>query len=250
MNDVNTSGGFELHVRHWCAWAPGLTTLENWQRWAGEPFLQVDKTPDVSFLPPMFRRRCSLLTKTALSLVHRLLAARDTSIPLAPPIFTSRYGEIETTISLLQQLVEKDDLSPTGFSLSVHNTAAGQYSIIHKDRTPTISLAAGPATLCYALHEAHALLLEAAEREVLIVLAEEALPSQCHDFADTPQLPHGIGLMVGRSEGIRLSISREKRGTVEREGATPRPLDILPLLLEGEGEFELPDGNYTWRVKR
>jgi len=250
MNHEITPGGFALHVRQWCAWAPGLTTLEDWHRWAAHPSLQSDPTPDVTFLPPMFRRRCSLLTKIALSLVHRLLAVRDTSIPLGSPIFASRYGEIETTISLLQQLVQKDDLSPTGFSLSVHNTAAGQYSIIQKDRSPTLSLAAGPATLCYALHEAHALLLEDANREILIVLAEEALPTQCHDFADTPQLPHGIGLIVGSSEGTRIVISREKRSAVKRERTTPAPLDILPLLLAGEGVLELPDGRHTWRVER
>ena len=47
-------------------------------------------------------------------------------------IFCSRHGELVRTRELLGSVVGGSELSPTGFSQSVHNTSAGLYTIIAK----------------------------------------------------------------------------------------------------------------------
>lgn len=249
MAGAVTLNSFEVSIRQWCAWAPGYMEEEDWHRWIamGSPPIAEEGAPDVSFLPAMLRRRCSTPTKIALSLVQRITNTRPHPAPFSQVIFASRYGEAATTISLLDQLVKREDLSPTAFSLSVHNTAAGQYSIIHQDRSATLSLSAGPATLCYALLEAHLFLLQRPERDVLVVFSEEALPEGCREFCDSPQLPYGIGLVVSAREGKRIKLSRLKESG---EGKLyPANLDLIPLLLGKISSFGIASGRTSWRIE-
>ena len=58
-------------------------------------------------------------------------------------VFVSRHGELARSMTLLQALADGQALSPTDFSMSVHNTAAGLCSIQGKAAIPMTSLAAG-----------------------------------------------------------------------------------------------------------
>ena len=47
-------------------------------------------------------------------------------------VFSSRYGEWQQTIKLIQQMHDEGEMSPAGFSHSVHNAMPGILSIINK----------------------------------------------------------------------------------------------------------------------
>ena len=66
-------------------------------------------------------------------------------------------------------------ISPAMFKNSVHNTAAGVFSIAAKNKGFTTALAAGDHTLGASLFEAYGL-LATGEKEVVIALADEQLP--------------------------------------------------------------------------
>jgi hypothetical protein len=66
-------------------------------------------------------------------------------------------------------------LSPLRFQNSVHNSAAGQLSIAHKNKLPAISLAAGNDTAAMVLLEAMTLLSLGGD-EVIAIVADEPLP--------------------------------------------------------------------------
>jgi hypothetical protein len=93
-------------------------------------------------------------------------------------VFASRHGELGYTVALLRALAAREPLSPTVFSLSVHNAAAGLFSALRGDRAASTAVTAGEDTLGYALLEAHCQLAAEPERPVLMVYGDEPLPQE------------------------------------------------------------------------
>ena len=82
-----------------------------------------DPAPDVSWIPPMERRRLTQLERAALSVAGRVYPAGEE----VPVVFASRWGEIGTTLKLMRQMHDEGEMSPAGFSNSVHNAAPGAF---------------------------------------------------------------------------------------------------------------------------
>jgi len=147
-------------VLSWSAWAPGLETAGQWHDWlikgAAPSLRQNDILPDVSFASP--------------------------------------HGEIHRTVELLQELAKNEPLSPMGFSLSVHNTAAGIYSITSGNKAPSTSVASGRDTLEQALVEAVAQSFQCGE-PVALVYADEPLPSQ-YLSAFSVAFPFSVAMLI------------------------------------------------------
>jgi hypothetical protein len=111
-------------------------------------------------------------------------------------VFASQHGEIHRTLGLLGDLAQGEPLSPMAFSLSVHNTASGLYSIASGNTAPSTAVAAGLDTLPMALVEAMGQLQR--HEEVMVVYAEEPLPEAYRDFADGGSALLGLALRLGK----------------------------------------------------
>ena len=94
-----------------------------------------------------------------------------------PIVFCSRYGETARSVELLRSLAEHAALSPTAFSLSVHNSVAGLLSIARHDTANSIAIAAGEASAAHGVIEACGLMADGAE-QVLVVVADAPLPPE------------------------------------------------------------------------
>lgn len=125
--------------------------------------------PDVSFVPPMERRRLTSLERAALSVAHRALGGADARG--LPVVFASRWGEIGTTLKLMRQMHDEGEMSPAGFSCSVHNAAPGHLSILLGDTASYTAIAAGADSYDAGLLEASTY-----PGKVLFVYAEEETP--------------------------------------------------------------------------
>lgn len=122
--------------------------------------------PDVSFIPPMERRRLTGVERAALATAWQVRPARET-----PVVFASRWGEIGVTVKLMKQFHAEGEMSPAGFSASVHNAAPGAFSLLTKNHAPYTAIAARERSLEAGLLEALVL-----GRDVVFVYAEEATP--------------------------------------------------------------------------
>lgn len=100
-----------------------------------------------------------------------------------PMVFASRYGDVGRSLDLLDELAREGVVSPTGFSLSVHNAIAAMYSIGRSDRNNSICVSAGRSSAAAGLVEAAGLLADGAP-EVLLVCYDEALPADYAVFQD------------------------------------------------------------------
>jgi 3-oxoacyl-[acyl-carrier-protein] synthase-1 len=135
---------------------------------------EADARPPAAWLPARPRGRASPLTRLFAELMGQLMALETGASLDIPTIFASAYGEMNTSVRLLEMLCRDDrQVSPASFQASVHNTAAGVLSIATKNQAFSTSLAAGPDTFAaallegvafVALHGGQALVMSADER--------------------------------------------------------------------------------------
>lgn len=149
--------------------------LEGWQ--ASRPILAgtaayearpID-VPPAGLLPANERRRAPQIVKLALATGAEAFVAAGRAPAETPAIFTSSGGDGETIHAILQTLAGTERaLSPTRFHNSVHNVAAGYWSIATGARTPATSLCAHDGSFAAGLIEAGAQVLAGAAAVVLI----------------------------------------------------------------------------------
>lgn len=122
-------------------------------------------TPNISFIPPMERRRLTGVERAALSVAWQVRPEGE-----VPVVFASRWGEIGVTVKLMKQFHADREMSPAGFSASVHNAAPGAFSLLTHNHAPYTAIAARERSLEAGILEA---LVQGA---VVFVFAEESTP--------------------------------------------------------------------------
>ena len=104
---------------------------------------------DLSQIPMMMRRKLSPVGKIALSTILQCYDGQDVKL-----VYASRYGELERVIKLIKQEHEDNEISPTGFSFSVHNSTIGLFSLINNLHSSYNSIAAGEESFSAGLLDA------------------------------------------------------------------------------------------------
>jgi hypothetical protein len=152
-------------------WTPGFPDAASWL--AGRPVAGAE-LPSAAAQANM-RRRGSLLVNMVADVAAQAAAQSGVPLSRARVVVGSAFGELATMVEMLDERERDGVLSPLRFQNSVHNAAAGQLSIAHKNRAPATSLAAGNDTVAMVLLEALTLLALGGD-EVLAVVADESLP--------------------------------------------------------------------------
>lgn len=129
-----------FNIARWRAWAPGLASADEWEQWSRTPTRLQDsnEAPDVSFLPAMQRRRLGRMARMAFAVGWPLSDGHERM----PLVFVSRHGETPRTFDILRDLAADEPMSPTQFSLSVHNAVIGLWSILRGETSEMTALAA------------------------------------------------------------------------------------------------------------
>lgn len=202
-NSVNqgvTLLSFSLQV--WNALAPGLSGVDDWKSWLADPEIQTADISKIALLevPIMLRRRFSDLGKCAAGSALPLLK----DFGSMPGVFASRHGDTHLTLKLLQGIAESEPMSPSGFSLAVHNAVSGLISIARKDVSEITAISATEGLIPLALIEA-ATLLQDHER-VFCVIYDVPLPRLYTPFVDQVPFPFAVALVLSRSGADTLTI--------------------------------------------
>ncbi|WP_299795067.1 beta-ketoacyl synthase chain length factor [uncultured Shewanella sp.] len=191
----------------WGAWSPLYQQADDWKSWQDvqlAPSSELPSAPKLTQVPAMQRRRYSALTKMQLEVAFQCDAPQQ-----CRTIFSSRHGELSRTLGLLDNIVEREPLSPTAFSQSVHNTASGIYTILKGNRAASTSIAAGEETLYQALIEAYAQLKQD-PTPLLLVFGDEPVPEVYSQFTDESELPVAMGFLLTLptqgAQGAKLTI--------------------------------------------
>lgn len=236
-------------IRDWSIWSPGLASRADVREWLAADSAPGDPAdrPDVRFVPAMLRRRLKRMARMQVSVARQCLGDEDSF----PMVFASRDGEIHRTADLLTDLLRDGDMSPAGFSLSVHNSASGVFSIARRDPTATTTVAAGEDTLPMAVLEALAQLRCAGPPRVLVAFADEPLPVPYDAYESGAVEPIGLGLLLSLDEDAeRFTLSSETvSGQAERPGSTG-VREILKCLCGLEPQNEWRTDTKRWWIQR
>lgn len=228
-----------FNIETWRAWAPDLDSLDDWAAWHAAPRLVRDEgqQPDVSFLPAMQRRRLSRLARMAFHVSWPLAETH----PQLPMVFVSRHGETPRTLAILGDLARDEPLSPTQFSLSVHNAIIGLWSIQRGDTSEMTALAGEGDGLEQGLLEAATLLGEGAPA-VLLVVAEETPPALYAPFIDDVPFSYALALLLTPGDTCQLSL---RAGSGPRS-EWPHALNLVRALCSGQTSLTHHWKNRQW----
>jgi hypothetical protein len=103
-------------------------------------------------------------------------------------VFSSALGELEITDQICSILAEQPlALSPVLFHNSVHNAAAGYWSIASQSRNPCRAVAAGPFSFAMGFLTAIGQIQTEPETPVLYVYYEMAVPNRFRQVYDSPR---------------------------------------------------------------
>lgn len=106
---------------------------------------------DLSSIPMNMRRKLSPVGKIAMSTMLDCYGENSDDIKL---VYASRYGELERVVKLIKQEHEENEISPTGFSFSVHNSTVGLFSLLKKIYSSYNSIAGGEESFSVGLLDA------------------------------------------------------------------------------------------------
>ena len=237
----------KFDIKGWQAWAPGVSTPEGWRTWCAQPYVLAAsaETADVSFLPALQRRRLSPLARMAFHVGWPLAEL----MPAQPVVFCSRHGETPRNLQLLTNLAQQEDLSPTHFSLSVHNAVAGLWSIFRNDTSEMTSIAGVEDGLEHALVEAQ-LLLAAGSPSVLLIIAEDQQPSAYLPWIDDVPFAYALALQVVPGQKWQLELSSQRTDSAIESKSWPHALQLLPLLMGTQQHLALRVANRQWNWQR
>lgn len=107
-----------------------------------------DEECDVSFIPMMTRRKLNKFGRCALYTLYKVYEKNSPRL-----VFASEYGDTERVDKLINQRVTDGDVSPNGFSSSVHNASIGLFSLLEKNKTGYSSISAGERTIAQGFLE-------------------------------------------------------------------------------------------------
>ena len=174
-----------------------------------------DFTPTLAFLPALKRRRLSHSARLFFEVAWDLV----TENPDIPVVYASANSEMERNFALWHSLLREGDVSPTSFSLSVHNALVGQWSELRQVKSETTSLMANGGNLEIALLEAYLQLNEGVE-QVLVIIAETPLSSM-YNAVPVHRSPWGyaLALVVEKGEQFTLTLNENGQGEYTPDSA-------------------------------
>lgn len=247
-----TSSQVRFTVTSHAAWAPGLTTPADWQAWSEQPFtIDGAGEPGVPDMPAMLRRRAGFLGKMALEVAYRCMADRQN----VPTVFCSRHGDVERSLALLSSVTAGEPVSPTGFGLSVHNAAAGLFSIARNDRANHLAVASGASTVEHSVIEACGLLADGAD-EVLLVNYDAALPALFAGQQDCHEQPYAWAWLMTRPDDsqpafqLDWSIAQDGIRAARDPARMPDGLAVWQFFLDQAALLERRVDAGVWRWSR
>lgn len=231
-------------IEKWFALSSGLSDPEAWITWSKNKNhdwnLPIAKSAKLSALQA---RRMSVPSRLAIDVGLHLIKDTNTTVDFA--IFVSRHGELERTHKILETLNLNQDISPTDFALSVHNTASGLLTIIANQTIPISSISASEDGFHQGLIEAFTLIKQNYSR-ILLIDFDGAIPNIYHSqINSTATYATGFILTAGDNctcESIEKNIAENDI----YQPHYPQALAFLHGYLSQQPSFKLSANRHNW----
>jgi Beta-ketoacyl synthase, N-terminal domain len=235
---MNDNQNLKFVLQDWAVWPPLKQLYDQDLSKMQENLL--------AYVPGSLKRRLSPLAKTVFSAISQC----DSMKSCIPFVFSSSHGELARSLEMIKQIEADEEISPTAFSLSVHNAIAGLFSIVSGNTSEVTVLASGEDGLATGFLEALGLLQEGIP-EVLLVFYDEPLPDfyPAEPFVLSTDSRCAVALKMGK-EGNGQVIQFSRKGLCGDEGEQPVQLLKLIQFLSGSSrqlQIKTPRQSWHWQ---
>ncbi len=242
-----TTQQLSFSLKQWAYWQSAPIGYQ--QSWPRGTILPSDDSggPDIQFLPMMQRRRLSPLAKAACAVAWRC----QQSFGNMPGVFFSVHGESHYYLEMLQDMAKGEAVSPSRFSLCVHNAIAGLFSFQAQNTLPYVSLAGGCEGILGAFIEAAGLLLEAPQ--VMLVCYEQALPGEYQSYWPVMHKTRALALVLGRDtepEPWKLHWLRTVGQPVTQSIRSDSVFADAVVSGQCSGSLQFANAEWSWALRR
>ena len=170
-----------------------------------------------SELSSMMRRRMTPLGRQAIELFYASIAGQNQNIPW---VVSCRHGDITRRQRLLESLANNEMLSPTDFSMSVHNALLGVFSIATANKQMHTAIAGGNESFELGLLEAYA--LQKTQGGTVGYMYYDSVESQDNEKTDVC-----FSLLLDDSQSPGIEINYLSAGNTIEE----KKIDLVNLLV-------------------
>lgn len=207
-------------------WAQGQGALRDAAGWTAAP----TALSAPARLPPTERRRAGAVVKLSFAVADQACAMAGVDVHTLATVFSSTGADSANCHALCEALAQPERIvSPTRFTNSVHNAAAGYWHIATQSRAPSTSLCAFDGSFAAGLLEAAAQAV-ALRRPVLLVAADVPYPEPLHGARPLPDA-FGLALLLDaeppRGDGMPLLRLAIEAGALKATGCADAALDAM-----------------------
>lgn len=198
---------FIFGIARWDAWMPGVRAHGDWMESLSSENLAhesgvSDDNDKCLYLKTRQQRRMKKVCKLAVDCALGALGDNKN----IHSVFASRYGEIDRVTKMLYCLGHKELLSPTDFSLSVHNATSGLFSIAAGNQAPSTAIASGANTVISGFIEAISQLF-CGKESVLLVVYEDIIPTLYNEYVFNEEKQISAAFLLTRQKHFKLQVS-------------------------------------------
>ena len=211
-------------------WGPGFSNLAEFKSFAlsGDSLPAEDIAPRPQRIPSRERRRSPLMVKLAVEVADQACHMASIDPVHAQSVFSSGIGDADITDYMCRILAGPDKLlSPTKFHNSVHNAAAGYWSISTNSMKP--------ATFVSSMHNSFSLALVEAmvqvtsdNSPVLLVVSDLAMPGPMRSMHPIERML-GVAMLLVPADGKPTASPVERLLSMSLQSA-PRDEIKWPVL--------------------
>ncbi|HEY6241632.1 MAG TPA: beta-ketoacyl synthase chain length factor [Burkholderiales bacterium] len=181
-------------------WQVGRGVLAGEERFSFAPTIVVAS----DLLPAAERRRTPISVKLALAVGQEAFQSSGRDAAQTATVFTSSSGEPDTLHQMCETLASAErEVSPTRFHNSVHNAAAGYWSIATRSMEASTSLCAFDASFGAGLIEA-ATQIASRRSPVALIAYDHPYPEPLHS-ARPLVASFGVALVLAHERGAKAS---------------------------------------------
>ena len=238
------SAALTVGVRGIGVWAPAAPSWPALQALLAGIAPEPEVAPAARMLAPGERRRAPLSVRLAVEVAAQAVQASGLAAATLPTVFASAYGDSTITDELARTLASAPtQVSPTRFTHSVLNAAAGHWSMATGCHAASSAVCAGESTFAAGLLEAalqvvdsgHPLLFVASDIATIGALVDVA-PATLSFACALVLAPTGTPRLRlrTRSAGARESLPRQLQAAAwYKQNPCARSLALLEALARG-----------------
>ncbi|MDR0289523.1 MAG: beta-ketoacyl synthase chain length factor [Treponema sp.] len=201
-----------VYVSRFAAWAPGLSSLADWDDWArgAKEIESSSESPPLDFAESkwlklsskefaLFKRRQSQISRMAIHVLHEIMPIGEN----AKTAFVSFRGEIAQQFKINKMIIEEGDISPSAFSQSVFNTPPALAAIALGLEAGYSAIYPGDMCFCSGFLAAAAPLFAGSADSLILLYADELCPAEYGSLCPQPDKPFAFAAeLSAHGEGI------------------------------------------------